>query len=87
METVACVQTTIRVPSTLYERARQLVEQGAAESVNQFIVTALENRVNRPRARGFGECSGAGTNSEYGNRSGAEDPARCDFDVIEEFGE
>lgn len=36
------VQKTLRLPSTLYEQARTLVEEeNKAESINEFIVAAL----------------------------------------------
>jgi hypothetical protein len=35
------VQTTLRLPAPLYQRARNFVKQGSSRSVNDFIVNAL----------------------------------------------
>ncbi len=47
------VQTTLRLPRPLYQQARSLVEKGvsSAESLNDFIVAAIEAYVNALRRR------------------------------------
>lgn len=47
----AAVQTTLRLPSSLYRRAKELVARERSRSVNEFIVNALAAYVKAKERR------------------------------------
>jgi len=49
--TSANVQTTLRLPSPLYERAKDFVKRGNSRSLNDFIVSALAAYVRAKERR------------------------------------
>jgi propanediol dehydratase small subunit len=50
------VQTTLRLPAPLYERAKDLVKCGSSRSVNDFIVSALAAYVRAKERRAVDEA-------------------------------
>jgi hypothetical protein len=84
------VQTIIRVPDNLYGQTRRLVQRGAATSVNEFIIEAMNERVKQllclvPDAQSVsgGDCLHC---QQTSHRLG-EDSQGCDSQMLEEHGQ
>jgi hypothetical protein len=80
------VQTTLRLPKRLYERAKQHVDQEQTGSLNEFIVSALTAYLRAVERKAIDEAFAAMANDEPYRREAlkiAEQFAAADAEALE----